>query len=157
MPLSANGLCEAEIITPRSARIDRVSIATAGVGIGPEQHDVHADAGEAGDHRRFHHVAGQARVLADHHPVAVVAAQEVRARRLADAQRGLGRHRLAVGEPANAVGAEEFACHAARALARFSRSSARSPRAIGWSPGRNEEQQGPADERDRAGIGDARA
>jgi hypothetical protein len=25
----------AEIITPRSARIDRVSIATAGVGIGP--------------------------------------------------------------------------------------------------------------------------
>ena len=62
-----------------------------------EQHDVHADAGEAGDHRRFHHVAGQARVLADHHAVAVIAAQEVRAGRLADAQRGLGRHRLAVG------------------------------------------------------------
>ena len=28
-------LCEAEIMTPRSARIDLVSIATAGVGIGP--------------------------------------------------------------------------------------------------------------------------
>ena len=35
MPLSSNGLCEAEIMTPRSARIERVSIATAGVGIGP--------------------------------------------------------------------------------------------------------------------------
>ena len=35
MPLSSNRLCEAEIITPRSARIDLVSIATAGVGIGP--------------------------------------------------------------------------------------------------------------------------
>jgi hypothetical protein len=35
MPLSTKGLCEAEIITPRSARSDRVSMATAGVGIGP--------------------------------------------------------------------------------------------------------------------------
>src|SRR5437763_1647187 len=35
MPLSAKGLCDAEIMTPRSARIERVSIATAGVGIGP--------------------------------------------------------------------------------------------------------------------------
>ena len=38
-----------------------------------------------GDHRRFHHVAGKARVLADHHPMAVIAAKEVRASRLADA------------------------------------------------------------------------
>ncbi len=35
MPLSWNGLCEAEIITPRSARIDRVRNPTAGVGTGP--------------------------------------------------------------------------------------------------------------------------
>jgi len=35
MPLSSNGLCDAEIITPRSARIERVSIAIAGVGSGP--------------------------------------------------------------------------------------------------------------------------
>jgi len=35
MPLSSKGLCEAEIITPRSARMERVSIPTAGVGIGP--------------------------------------------------------------------------------------------------------------------------
>src|SRR2546427_344137 len=36
MPLSSYGLCEAEIITPRSARIERASMATAGVGIGPK-------------------------------------------------------------------------------------------------------------------------
>ena len=35
MPLSSNGLWDAEIITPRSARMDRVSMAVAGVGIGP--------------------------------------------------------------------------------------------------------------------------
>ena len=35
MPLSSNGLCDAEIITPRSARIEGVSMATAGVGMGP--------------------------------------------------------------------------------------------------------------------------
>ena len=32
-----SGLCEAEIMTPRSARSERVSIATAGVGIGPSR------------------------------------------------------------------------------------------------------------------------
>ena len=35
MPLSSKELCEAEIITPMSARIERVSMPTAGVGIGP--------------------------------------------------------------------------------------------------------------------------
>ena len=35
MPLSSKGLCEAEIITPRSARIERASMPTAGVGTGP--------------------------------------------------------------------------------------------------------------------------
>ena len=35
MPLSTNLLWLAEIITPRSARIEWVSIATAGVGTGP--------------------------------------------------------------------------------------------------------------------------
>ena len=35
MPLSWKGLCEAETITPRSARSERVRKATAGVGIGP--------------------------------------------------------------------------------------------------------------------------
>ena len=35
MPLSSNGLWLAEIITPRSARMERVSMAMAGVGSGP--------------------------------------------------------------------------------------------------------------------------
>ncbi|MNC99623.1 hypothetical protein D3C83_179730 [compost metagenome] len=35
MPLSSNILCEAEIMTPRSQRSERVSMATAGVGKGP--------------------------------------------------------------------------------------------------------------------------
>ena len=35
MPLSSNWLCDAEIITPRSARRLRVSMAMAGVGNGP--------------------------------------------------------------------------------------------------------------------------
>ncbi len=35
MPLSSKGLCEAEIMMPTSARMERVSMATAGVGIGP--------------------------------------------------------------------------------------------------------------------------
>ena len=37
MPLSAKALCEAEIITPRSARSERVIIATPGVGSGPNR------------------------------------------------------------------------------------------------------------------------
>jgi hypothetical protein len=35
MPLSWYGLCDAEIMIPRSARIERVNIAIAGVGSGP--------------------------------------------------------------------------------------------------------------------------
>jgi hypothetical protein len=37
MPLSSKELWDAEIITPRSALSERVSIATAGVGIGPRR------------------------------------------------------------------------------------------------------------------------
>ena len=35
MPLSSNGLCEAEITTPASHRIDEVMNAMPGVGSGP--------------------------------------------------------------------------------------------------------------------------
>ena len=75
-----------------------------------EQQHVHADRGEAGDQRIFDHVARQARVLADHHPVAMLAALERQAGRLADLQRDLGGD-LGVGPAANAVGAEIFARH----------------------------------------------
>ena len=37
MPLSEKALCEALIITPRSARMERVIMATPGVGIGPSR------------------------------------------------------------------------------------------------------------------------
>src|SRR5205085_7448539 len=72
------------------------------------------DAGEAGDHRGFHHVAAKPRVLADHDPVAVIAAEEMGSRRLPYAERRLGRHWLDVSGAANAVGTEEFSCHLAR-------------------------------------------
>ena len=57
--------------------------------------------------------------------VAMVAPQEVRARCHADRECHLRGHRLAVGEAADPVRAEEFACHCQRFSA-FSRSSARS-------------------------------
>jgi hypothetical protein len=37
MPLSSKGLWEAETITPTSARSERVSMPTAGVGTGPSR------------------------------------------------------------------------------------------------------------------------
>ncbi len=88
----------------------------------PDLDDVHADAGEARGQRAFDHVARQPRVLADQDAVLVRAAQELRARRLADAHRHLGRHRRGVGQAANAVGAEKPARHG------------RSPRAVIPSP-----------------------
>ena len=36
IPLSSEGLCEAEIITPKSARKELVNLDTPGVGIGPK-------------------------------------------------------------------------------------------------------------------------
>ena len=77
----------------------------------PGHDHVHADTGEARDQRAFHHIARQARVLADHHPVTMPAAQEMRPRRLADAHGGGGGHHALVGASADAVRAEEFACH----------------------------------------------
>ena len=76
-----------------------------------QQHHVHAHGSEAGHHGRFHHIAGQARVLADHDPVAVNAAQKVSAGRLADAHCHVRGHRRLVGPPANPVSSEEFTSH----------------------------------------------
>jgi hypothetical protein len=76
-------LCDAEIITPRSARSERVSIATAGVGIGPSRKTSMTDRGEAGHQRVLDHVARKPGILADHHTMAMIAAAEERAGRLA--------------------------------------------------------------------------
>ena len=96
-----------------------------------EQHHVHADRREAGDHGVLDHVAGEARILADHHPVAVVAAPEREARGLSDLQRQIRRDH-AVRESANAVRPEIFArhCHLANRVLvapRFARSIAKRP------------------------------
>jgi hypothetical protein len=76
-----------------------------------EQVDVHAHGGEAGGERALDHVAGAARVLADDDAVALLAFDEVEARRHADLHRQLRRQLAAIGEPANAVGAEVLARH----------------------------------------------
>ena len=73
-----------------------------------EQQHVHADRSEAGDERGLDHVARQTRILADHHPVAVIAALEQEPGRLADLERELGRDH-AVGAAANAVRPEILA------------------------------------------------
>ena len=71
--------------------------------------DVHSHAGQTRHQGRFDHVAGQPRILADHHQMAtVVVSAEQLARRQPDPQRDLRRHGMGVGAAANAVGAEIF-------------------------------------------------
>ncbi len=65
-----------------------------------------------------------------------------------------GRHRLAVGRAANAVGAEEFACHRRAPLARLSRSSARSRPGSGAPRWRGGTASVPPISATAAGIGD---
>ena len=98
-----------------------------------EQRHVHAGADEAGGQRRLDHVAGQPRVLADHHAVAVVAAGEQQAGGLAQAQRDLRGHRVGVGLAADAVGAEQAPRlgHAVILRSRSPACSRRNPAAVG--------------------------
>ena len=73
----------------------------------PEQAHVHAHRGEPRHQRRLDHVAGEPRVLADHHQVAaVVLRHEQLARRHADAKRHLGGHGKTVGLATDTVGPE---------------------------------------------------
>jgi hypothetical protein len=78
---------------------------------GAEQDHVHAHGHEPGGQRRLQHVAGQPGVLADHDPVQMAAARELRAGRQRDPERGFRGHRLEVRRAADAVGAEEPARH----------------------------------------------
>jgi hypothetical protein len=74
---------------------------------GPQQAHVHSDAGETGHQGRLDHVAGQARILADHNQMAaIVRRAEQLSRRQADPQGDLGRHRVEIRLTADAVGAE---------------------------------------------------
>ncbi len=71
-----------------------------------QQEYVHPDGGEARHERGFQHVAGQARILANHHAVPVVTGLENLAGGHADLQRHLRRHRKAVRKSANSIGPE---------------------------------------------------
>ena len=77
----------------------------------PEQEHVHAGGGQPGHHGVLDHVAGQPRVLAEHHPVAVIAALEGQAGRHADLHRDFGGHWKCIGFATDAVRAEIFAGH----------------------------------------------
>ena len=94
---------------PTSARMERVSMATAGVGIGPSSSTSMPHGGEPRHHRIFDHVAREPGVLADHRPMAVIAALEHRmpvACATFIARSGVTG---AVGLPADAVRAEVLA------------------------------------------------
>ena len=77
-----------------------------------EQQNIHAHRGEAADHGIFNHVARQARVLADDHAMAMVAALEGEPGRLPHLH-GEFRRDQAIGLTANAVGAKIFTSHRA--------------------------------------------
>ena len=96
---------------PRSARRLRVSMAIAGVGIGPTSTTSMPMEIKPGGQRRLQHVAGQARVLADHRQMPVVAAMELDRRGHGDPQGGFGGHRLDIGGAADAVGTKQFSRH----------------------------------------------
>ncbi len=84
----------------------------------PDQGYVHAGADEPCGECRLHHVAGQPRVLADHHAMAMAAVCEQESGRLAQPQRSLGGHRIGIRGAADAVGSEQMsrACHRLSAL-----------------------------------------
>ena len=119
MPLSWNGLCEALITTPRSARSSSTIIATAGVGMMPRK---------TGSPPTLDTPAANAASSIDperrlSRPITTRGCFDV-ARLRADPQRRSASHRerelageLAVGHAADAVGAEELSCHVVSCLA----------------------------------------
>ena len=76
-----------------------------------EQEHIHAGRAEAGHQRVLDHVARKPRILADHDPVAVVAALERQAGGHADPHGDFRRHRKLVGLPADAVSTEILSRH----------------------------------------------
>ena len=76
-------------------------------GQGPDQHHIHPCTDKAGCQRRFQHIAGKPGILADHNAVAVIAAIEKAACRLAKPECGGGVHRCGIGLAANAISAEK--------------------------------------------------
>ena len=88
----------------------------AGRGQRAAQQHVDAGRGKAGFQRRFEHVAGNARVLADQHgraaPTAAALGLQHATHRMAQAQHEVGRDRGLAHGAADAVGAEILSAHA---------------------------------------------
>ena len=98
-------------MTPMSARNDRQSMATAGVGIGPRRNTSMPVEVNPGNKGVLDHIAGKPRVLADHDAVSMFAALECEADSHADLHRDIGCHRIGVCLPANTICAKIFASH----------------------------------------------
>ncbi len=75
----------------------------------PDQDDIHSHRDEAGGQRRFQHVAGKSRVLADHDEVLVRPVVEAFADRHRHLERRLRRHRFGIGGASDAVCPEKLA------------------------------------------------
>ena len=73
-----------------------------------DQDDIHANRDETGGQRRLQEIPRQAGILADHHGMAVVTADELAARRHAKAQGRLRGHRVQICLAAHAVGSKIF-------------------------------------------------
>ena len=75
----------------------------------PAEEHVDAHAAQARGQRRLQHVPRNTSVFADHHPVAVAAPLDGEGHGAPELEHQLARHRIDVGDAADAVGAEELA------------------------------------------------
>ena len=124
MPLSSNGLCDADSITPKIAAHRPGEDRHRRRRHRPDENDVHADGDEAGGQRGFQHVAGKTGVLADQHPVLMAAATELAAGRHADlAARSPPSSAPRLARAANAVGPEQTLLHSIPPILRATPSS----------------------------------
>ena len=118
MPLSVQGLCDAEITTPASNLRDRARKATPGVVITPALST--ATPTEA---RPKRHAVGDpstrlARVLPDHHARLPVRSHQIVAKRPADQKRAFHGQGKFARDAANPIGSEELPCLSCHVLIR---------------------------------------
>ena len=76
----------------------------------PDRKHIHAHAGQPGGQRIFKHITGNARILAEHDPLAAVVAARSEHQRggLADQQRELRGNRINIRLAADAIGSKQF-------------------------------------------------
>ncbi len=119
MPLSGNGLCEAEMTAPRLAPCSRTSQAMPGVGSTPARSARPPADAMPGAQRILEHRARAARVAPDHDDrlVGPALAREQR-RGTAERERDLGVEDVAVGDAADSVRAEQPGSHGSASASR---------------------------------------